>query len=182
MALNDFLALTDDGLKAEYEAKAPDTKALRNPFIKSLNTAINQFENNRTRAPNRMWSGSGKVVKFTPKVSGKPVKINGKVDHYVPTESFVEVVKELIDAVEKGEMDQAILEAKASTVVTSGAKAKSRPLSELTPDERQKAANKIPNRSRKAGKSDDDIRQRMTELGYTKGEIENALKVKAKAK
>lgn len=108
MSLDDFLSLTDDGLRAKYEAKPVDHAALRKPFIKALKTAIDQFENGRTKAPNRLWTGKGDTVLFVPKFKGNPVVIGGKTEHFIPSDRFVEAVQKIIAAVESGELDDAL--------------------------------------------------------------------------
>lgn len=105
MPLDDFLALTDDGLRAKYEAKPVDKTAVRKPLVKALKTAIDQFSNGRTKAPNRMWTANGDTVKFTPKLRGEPLAISGKTEHYIPGERFVEALNKLIANVEAGELD-----------------------------------------------------------------------------
>jgi hypothetical protein len=87
MPLDDFLSLTDDGLRAKYE------------------TAIDQYENGRTKAPNRMWTANGDTVKFTPKLRGEALAISGKTEHFIPSERFVEALNKLIANVEAGELD-----------------------------------------------------------------------------
>lgn len=105
MPLNDFLSLTDDGLRAKYEAKPVDKTAVRKPLIKALKTAIDQFNTGRTKAPNRMWTANGDTVKFTPKLRGEALAISGKTEHFIPSERFVEAVNMLIANVESGELD-----------------------------------------------------------------------------
>ncbi len=108
MLLDEFISLTDDGLRAAYEAKPVDKAAVRKPFIKSLNTAIDQFENGRTKAPNRMWTVNADTVHFVPKFKGQPVAIAGKTEHYLPSSRFPDAVKKIIAAVEAGELDEAL--------------------------------------------------------------------------
>jgi hypothetical protein len=105
MPLDDFLSLTDDGLRAKYEAKPVDKSAVRKPLVKALKTAIDQFNNGRTKAPNRMWTANGDTVKFTPKFKGEALTISGKTEHFIPSERFVEALNKLIANVEAGELD-----------------------------------------------------------------------------
>ncbi|WIA55994.1 hypothetical protein N6H05_23750 [Sphingobium sp. WTD-1] len=114
MPINDFLSLTDDGLRAKYEAKPVDKAAIRKPLVKALKTAIEQFNTGRTKAPNRMWTANGDTVKFTPKLRGEPLAISGKTEHFIPSERFVEAVNLLIANVEAGELDD-LLGSEAST-------------------------------------------------------------------
>lgn len=108
MPLNDFLSLTDDSLRAKYEAKPVDKAAVRKPFVKALKTAIDQFNNGRTKAPNRMWTANGDTVKFTPKLRGEALAISNKTEHFIPAERFVEALTKLIANVEAGELDAAL--------------------------------------------------------------------------
>lgn len=126
MLLDEFISLTDDGLRAAYEAKPVDNTAVRKPFIKSLNTAIDQFENGRTKAPNRMWTVNADTVHFVPKFKGQPVAIAGKTEHYLPSSRFADAVKKIIAAVEAGELDEvlsgdAVAPAKASKAAATRA-------------------------------------------------------------
>jgi len=123
MLLDEFISLTDDGLRAAYEAKPVDKTAVRKPFIKALNTAIDQFENGRTKAPNRMWTVNASTVHFVPKFKGQPVAIAGKTEHYLPSDRFADAVKKIIAAVEAGELDEALASDAAAPAKASKASA-----------------------------------------------------------
>jgi len=81
---------------------------VRKPLVKALNTAIDQYENGRTKAPNRMWTANGDTVKFAPKFKGEPLAISGKTEHFIAAEQFVQAVKNLIASVEAGELDDVL--------------------------------------------------------------------------
>jgi hypothetical protein len=110
MPLSDFLSLTDDTLREQFEAKPVDKTAIRKPFKKALGAAIKQFEEGRTKAPNRMWTANGDTVKFTPKLKGQPLAISDKTELFIPSERFVEALNKLIANVDAGELDDLLTE------------------------------------------------------------------------
>ncbi|MEK7456468.1 MAG: hypothetical protein AABZ76_16320 [Pseudomonadota bacterium] len=110
MPLSDFLSLTDDTLREQFEAKPVDKTAIRKPFKKALQAAIKQFEEGRTKAPNRMWTANGDTVKFTPKLKGQPLAISDKTELFIPSERFVEALNKLIANVDAGELDDLLTE------------------------------------------------------------------------
>lgn len=115
MPLSDFLSLSDDSLRAAYETQPVNKAAIRKPLIRALDNAIKQFEEGRTKVPNRIWSTNGDTVKFTPKLKGEPLAISGKAEHFIPAERFVEAVKNLIASVEAGELDDVLEGSQGST-------------------------------------------------------------------
>lgn len=169
MALTDFLALTDDQLRTKYEAKPADNSAVRKPFVKALKTAIDQYENGRTKAPNRQWTANGDTVKFTPKFKGAAIAISGKSEHFIPAERFVEAVKNLISSVEAGELDE-VLNSGGST--TSGAASRSTGTRTPKTDE-QKLKSRVS--ALRRTKSDAEIRKLFEKEGRDKAFIDAAL-------
>lgn len=112
MALKGFLALVDDKLSEAFEYVAPDKTKGRKPFLSALDKAKAQFEEGKQpRGANAMWSANNKVVRFTPKIAGVPVSIDGKSVFHVPQERFVGALAELRKEVEAGDHDEALHDA-----------------------------------------------------------------------
>lgn len=115
MALKEFLALTDKSLAEKFDYVAPDLTKARKPFIAALDKAAKQFgEGKQPRGANALWSANNNVVRFTPKLGGAPVSINGETVHEIEDAKFPAALKAIRDAVEAGELDEALHDASES--------------------------------------------------------------------
>lgn len=112
MALKDFLTLADDKLAEAFEYVAPDKSKHRTPFLRGLDQVKTQYEEGKPRGGNSaQWSANNNVVRFTPKLVGKPVAIGGKTEFHYPSGRFGDALADLRKAVEAGELDDALHEA-----------------------------------------------------------------------
>lgn len=108
MALKDTFSTFFDnvGLADVFNRPAHDPVKARKPLLKGIETAKTQFEEGKTKGPNRWWSVSNGVVALTVKVSGVTFDINGVATNHMPAERFPEFLAKFKAAVEAGEFDE----------------------------------------------------------------------------
>lgn len=109
MALKGFLALNDKALAEQYEYVAPNKAIHRKPFLAGLAKVEKAFgEGKQPRGSTAMWSAANNVVRFSPKIGGTPVAIEGETVFYYPAERFLEALADLKREVEAGELDDTL--------------------------------------------------------------------------
>lgn len=123
MALKGFLALVDDKLSEAFHYVAPDKTRARKPFLSALDKAKAQFEEGKQpRGANALWSAKNNIVHFTPKLSGKPVAIEGKSEFFIPAERFPNAIAELRKEVESGALDDTLHDISEGDPLAGGVK------------------------------------------------------------
>lgn len=181
MAIDDLFKLHDASLASTFSQKPYDPTKDRAALVKALDAAIEQFNNGRTKVPNRMWSVSNGVVEFKPKFKGKPIALSGTDTFYVPQERFEEAVGVVRKAVEFGELDEVFQsggDKTAPATAQSGVPKAARAYDNVT-----KASFKINGMSRGANpKSEKEIRAELLKEGFTKEDIDAAYKRRADKK
>lgn len=127
MAFEGFLEFSDPTLADKFWRKKFDPAKDRKAFIKRLETTKSQFDEKRTKAPNRLWSlnDDGDTVHFVPMYRGESPFIKGELDHYVAAESFLDALDKLIADVKAGDLDDFFEEITDSKEITDEAPAKS---------------------------------------------------------
>lgn len=109
MPISKFLALTDDALADAYNVVPIDPAKARKPFLRALDKALKQFEDGKQpRGENALWSANNNIVKFTPKVGGTAVELDGKTEFHIPSERFETAISELRKSIEAGDLDDAL--------------------------------------------------------------------------
>ncbi len=109
MALKGFLALNDKTLAEQYAYVAPDKTRHRKPFLAGLAKAETAFgEGKQPRGGTAMWSAANNIVRFTPKLAGTPIAIEGETVFHIPAERFPNAIAELRKSVEAGELDDTL--------------------------------------------------------------------------
>lgn len=108
MPITDLFKLHDPSLMDKYNEKPYDARKDRAAFKKSLDAALDQLENGRTKVPNRMWSIANDVVRFEPKFKGRPVEMSGETVFTFHKEHFAEAMQIIKASVDAGELDEAL--------------------------------------------------------------------------
>lgn len=110
--------LIDNSLAKGFDAPVYDPAKGRQQFVKALTATKEQFVEGKTKVPNRAWkAGNNQAVRFSPKLGGQPVVLDGLSEHHVSAERFPEFIDLLIADVNAGELDaeiKAALEGKGS--------------------------------------------------------------------
>ncbi|SEM41079.1 hypothetical protein SAMN05192583_0094 [Sphingomonas gellani] len=106
-----WLSLIDKKLGTNFDAPQYDPKKGRAKLVKQIETAASQHSEGKT-PPSRSWKAGGTeadpAVRYSAKVDGKPVLLDGDATVYVPASRFQDFLKHLKTAVEAGELDKEI--------------------------------------------------------------------------
>ena len=136
MALKDYLAIIDNGLKQLFDRKAEDPVKARRPLLRGIDRTLTQFKAGSTGAPTGWYRIKNGVVALTVKVGGDTFTINGVATNHMPAdrfEKFLELMRIEVDAGEfdaelanhgKGEVEVNIPKRKVSTISPEAAKAR----------------------------------------------------------
>lgn len=104
-----FLDLIDNTLGTHFNTPVYKPEDGRKKLIRVIDLAAKQHKDGITRAPNRSWAaGNNKAISFSPKIDGKPVRLEGKETNYLPAEHFQEFLQAFKEAVENGDFDKEI--------------------------------------------------------------------------
>lgn len=105
-------SLIDKSLGTNFDAPKYDPSKGRSKLVRQIDLAAKQHNEGTTRAPNRSWKAGGTdadpSVRFSPKVDGKPVLLDGDETVYIPASRFQDFLKHLKASVEAGELDKEI--------------------------------------------------------------------------
>lgn len=114
-----WLSLIDDALGTHFDAPVYDPKKGRKKLVGVIDKAAEQHKSGQT-PPTRSWkTGNNNAVRFSPKLNGNPVLIQGKADLYVPAEHFQAFLADLKKDVEAGKLDAEIENALEGTGTAS---------------------------------------------------------------
>ena len=136
MALKDYLAIIDNGLKQLFDRKAEDPVKARRPLLRGIDRTLTQFKAGSTGAPTGWYRIKNGVVALTVKVGGDTLDINGSATNHLPAERFEAFLAAMRTAVDAGEFDAelanhgkgnaevVIAKRKAATISPEAAKAR----------------------------------------------------------
>lgn len=171
MPISDLFKLHDPALADQYAAKPYDASKDRKAFIKSLDGVVEQYNNGRTKVPNRMWSAANGVVKLELKFKGRPIAVTGEDTFHIPEDRFAEAINIIKKAVEAGELDEA-LEGCGGHGANTAAPVKAKTTREFSPESK---LNIRVGGFRRGGKSDAEIKKVLTAEGLDAEAISKAI-------
>ncbi|MBW6528685.1 hypothetical protein KZ813_17725 [Sphingomonas sp. RHCKR7] len=113
MAILDSLAgfIDNDGLAETFAAKAEDPAKARRPLLDGIRRAREQFAARTAdgaRVGSRWWQVQNGVVALTVRIGGDVLPLGGAPTNHIPEGVFAAFLERLEQAVEAGELDDAL--------------------------------------------------------------------------
>ncbi len=105
MALKDYLAMIDNGLKEVFDKKPADPTKARRPLLRGIDRALAQRQADPARTSGSWWQMKNGVVAMTVKLGGDTFVINGVATNHMPANRFDEFLGQMRAAVEAGAFD-----------------------------------------------------------------------------
>lgn len=172
MAKIDLSKYIDNSLRAEFEAKPYDAEKARKPVVDGIARTLEQF-NSKTpsKAPNKWFKATDKIVRFKAKIGGRVLPINGEEENHIPRSQFAGFLADFKKSVEAGDFDAEIKAAQAGS-------AKGGPAGTTSGTRTYSEASKLNIRVggfRRGGMADDEIRAKLKAEGISKEAIDAAI-------
>ncbi|MBB3694564.1 hypothetical protein [Sphingomonas sp. BK580] len=144
MAILDSLAgfIDNNGLAEAFAAKAEDPAKARRPLLDGIRRAREQFAargGDGARVGSRWWQLQNGVVALTVKIGGDVLPLNGAATNHLPEGVFAAFLDALEQAVEAGELDEALRARQAE---------RARPARGAEPAQRQRVPGRHPSNDR----------------------------------
>lgn len=180
MAKIDLSKYIDNSLRAEFDAKPYDPSKGRKQVLAGIKRTQEQFgAATPSKAPNKWFKATDKIVRFKPKVGGAVLPIGGEEENHIPHSQFPGFLKDFGKAVEAGDFDdeiKAALEAGAAPAAAAPKAAGTRTYSE------ESRLNIRVGGFRRGGMADDEIRAKLKAEGVDKQLIDAAIARKPASK
>lgn len=109
MAKIDLSKYIDNSLRAEFDAKPYDPSKGRKQVLAGIKRTQEQFgAATPSKAPNKWFKATDKIVRFKPKVGSGVLPIGGEEENHIPTAQFPGFLSDFAKAVEAGDFDNEI--------------------------------------------------------------------------